>query len=270
VTAETWTDTVRIPSYHVTPRGTASVLAMADYVQEAAGRHAAALGVSMQDFLAEGRAWVLARFRMEVARPPDWGETVTLETWPSGLERLFAMREFVFRDEAGRRLAAGTSRWLVIDVERRRPLRPPSVLHDLDVPDRPAPLDADLDDLPAPERTDRARTFDVRYHDLDLNRHVNNVRYLEWALETLPVEVLDERRCAALDLQFEAEATLGAPVRATAQIEDGDDSCRARHRLAHADTDQTLALAATRWTHGGCPPPEADPPALTCIDTRLV
>jgi len=247
MTAGTWTDTVHIPSYHVTPQGTASVLALADYFQEAAGHHAAELGVSMQDLLAEGRAWVLAHFRLEIDRLPEWNEEITIETWPSGLERLFATREVVFLDGDGSTLAQGTSAWLVIDTERRRPMRPPAALYDIEPPDRPAPLDANLDDLPAPDRADRDQRFSVRYHDLDLNRHVNNVRYLEWALETLPPSVLDERRCTGLALQFEAEATLGDPIRATAQIDNNEGPLRVRHRLAHADTDASLAHATTTW-----------------------
>jgi medium-chain acyl-[acyl-carrier-protein] hydrolase len=248
VTAGTWTDEVRVRSYDVTPQGTASVLALADYFQEAAGRHAAELGVSMQDLLAENRAWVLAHFRMEIDRLPAWNEEITIETWPSGLERLFATREVVFRDEEGKDLARGTSSWLVIDTERRRPVRPPDGLYDIETPDRPAPLDTDLDDLPAPGRIDCERDFTVRYHDLDLNRHVNNVRYLEWALETLPVEILDERRCTGLALQFEAEATLGDPIEATVHLANEDGALRARHRLAHAEDDRTLAIATTSWS----------------------
>jgi len=247
VTAGIWTETVRVPSYHVSPRGTASVLALADYFQDAAGQHADELGVSMQDLLVEDRAWVLARFRLQIDRPPRWNETITIETWPSGLDRLFALREVVFRDQDGTALAQGTSSWLVIDTERRRPVRPPSILHDIDPPDRPAPLEPSDDDLPAPDRADRERAFTVRYHDLDLNRHVNNVRYLEWAVETLPTEVLDDYRCRALALQFEAEATLGTPVRATARLRNDGGSLRVQHRLAHAESDETLALAATTW-----------------------
>lgn len=249
MTAGIWTDEVRVRSYEVTPQGTASVLALADYFQEAAGRHADDLGLSMQDLLATGRAWVLAHFRLEIDRLPRWNEELTIETWPSGLERLFATREVIFRDGEGEALAQGTSAWLVIDTERRRPARPPAALHDLETPDRPAPLDAPVaDDLPAPASADRERTVDVRYHDLDLNRHVNNVRYLEWALETLPVEILDERQCAALALQFEAEATLGDPVRAIAQIDDEDGPLQARHRLVQAEDNRTLALATTAWS----------------------
>jgi acyl-ACP thioesterase len=236
-----------VRSYDVTPGGTASVLALADYFQEAAGRHADALGVAMQDLMDEGKAWVLAHLHLELERRPRWNETVALETWPSGLDGLFAKREFVFRDDAGEALAQGTSRWLVIDVARRRPLRPPSALYDIETSDRPRPVDADLDDLPAPARVDRTRDFTVRYHDLDLNRHVNNVRYLEWALETLPAQVLDDRHCRALALQFEAEATHGDPIRATAELREDGGTLRVRHRLAHAERDETLARAATTW-----------------------
>ena len=245
--ADIWTEEVRIRASDVTPNGTASVLSLVTYFQEAAGRHAAALGVSMEDLLAEGRAWVLARFRMEVTRLPRWADEIQLETWPSGLDRVYATREFVLRDAEGP-IAEGTSAWLVIDTERRRPLRPPSALYDIETPDRPAPLDAGLDDLSAPARADRERTFGVRYHDLDLNRHVNNVRYLEWALETLPAEVLETRLCTGVALQFEAETTLGDPVRATAALREEGGGLRARHRLAHAESDRTLALAATAWT----------------------
>ncbi len=248
MTAGTWTETVRVRSYDVTPQGTASVLALADYFQEAAGRHADELGVSMQDLLAEDRAWVLALFRMEINRLPQWNETITLETWPSGLDRLFALREVVFRDGEGTILAEGTSSWLVIDTDRRRPVCPPTILHDIEPPDRPAPLAPTDEDLTAPDRTDRECAFSVRYHDLDLNRHVNNVRYLEWALETLPPEVLDNRQCTDLALQFEAEATLGDPIRATAHLEPTDTSLRVRHRLSHAEDDRTLAVATTTWT----------------------
>ena len=248
MTAGIWTETVRIRSADVTPRGTASVLALADHFQEVAGRHAAELGVSMQDLLAENRAWVLAHVRLEIERLPRWTDEVTIETWPSGRERLYALREVVFRGTDGAPLAQGTSAWLVIDTERRRPARPPAALSEIETPDRPSPLDASLDDLPVPDRVDHERCFAVRYHDLDLNRHVNNVRYLEWALETLPAEVLDRRHCTGVAFQFEAEATLGNRVRATAAVDQEGETLRVRHRVAAAESGRTLARACTIWS----------------------
>lgn len=249
-TAGIWTESFPVRSYDVTPHGTASILALCEYIQDAAGHHAASLGLSMQDLLADGRAWVLARLRLEVDRLPDWDAEVVVETWPSGLERLFATREIVLHDDDGT-FARGTSAWLVIDTERRRPMRPPAMLKNLQTPDRSAPFSHDMTTLPGPDAVDHERTFAVRYHDLDLNRHVNNVRYVEWALETLPPAVHDAYRCAGLELQFRAETTLGDPVRAVAQTEADGDALRVRHRLDHADDGHTLALATTQWVRTG-------------------
>lgn len=245
-TADIWTESFRVRPHEVTPTGTASLLALGTYLQEAAGHHAEALGVSMQALQAENQAWVLAHLHVAIDRLPKWEDEVTVETWPSDLDRLYATREFVLHaDETA--IAHATSTWLVLDTEARRPRRPPRMLYDLETPDRPPALPHDWDDLSLPERADHRRSFDVRYHDLDVNRHVNNVRYLEWALETLPPDLLDAHRCTSLALQFKAETTLGDPVQAAAQVEDTDDALDVRHALRHADDDRLLAVAHTQW-----------------------
>jgi len=241
-----WTEDIPVRSSDLTPHGTASVPALCVYLQEAAGHHADALGVSMRRLQDEDRAWVLSHLHLDLDRPPEGGETVTIETWPSGLEGLYATREFVLSN-GDAEIGGATSRWFVIDTERRRPVRPPRSLYDLETPDRPLPLAHDFDDLPDPDRVDHETTWRARYHDLDLNRHVNSVRYLEWALGTLPDALFDTHWCTEVALQFRAEATLGTPVRATAQMDADNDGQRARHALHRAGTDDLLAAARTTW-----------------------
>lgn len=238
----------RVRPQEVTPRGILSLPALATYLQETAGHHAEALGVSFQSLQAQGQAWVLAHLRLSLDRLPEWKDEVIVETWPSGLDRLYATREFVLHAN-GSPFAQATSAWLVLDTEARRPRRPPRTLYDLETPDRPPVLTHDWDDLSTPDRTDHTRAFDVRYHDLDVLRHVNNVRYLEWALETLPSDLLDTHRCTALSLQFKAEATMDDTVRAAAQINETDHELTVRHALRHADDDRLLAAAHTKWAH---------------------
>lgn len=246
--AGVWTESLPVRTSDLTPYGTASVPALCVYLQEAAGHHADALGVSMRRLQDENRAWVLSHLHLELDRPPLRDETVTIETWPSGLEALYATREFVLTTN-GTDVGRATSRWFVIDTERRRPVRPPRSLYDLETPDRPSVvLPHDFADLPEPDRVDHEASRTARYHDLDLNRHVNSVRYLEWALGTLPNALLDAHQCTSVTLQFRAEATLGTPIRATAQTEGSDDGRTARHALYHADTDDLLAAARTTWS----------------------
>ena len=241
-----WTESMDVRTGDLTPAGMMSLPALCGYLQEAAGPHAAALGVSMDDLAAEGRAWVLARMRLATERRPRRGDTVTIETWPSGLNGLFATREFVLTVEEDV-AARATSAWFLIDLDRRRPVRPPRAVRTLDPPDRPPALGHLPDNLSPPERADHERTLTVRYHDLDRNEHVNNVRYLTWALDTLPASMYAEGRCTDVTIHFHHEATLGDPIRAAVQTESAGDGVTARHVLTHAEDDQTLAVIRTRW-----------------------
>jgi acyl-ACP thioesterase len=242
-----WTESLAVRTQDLTPAGEVSMPALCGYLQEAAGPHAAALGVSMDALAAEGKAWVLARLRVAVERAPRRGDTVTIETWPSGLDGLFTTREFILTvdNEVAARV---TSAWFVMDLERRRPARPPRAVRTLAFPDRVPALAPPPDELVPPERADHERGVTVGYHDLDRNEHVNNVRYLTWALDTLPAAVFAERRGAEVALHFRHEASLGDPIRAVVQTDATDEALTARHALVHAEEGHTLAVAHTDWT----------------------
>jgi acyl-ACP thioesterase len=227
----------------VAPHGQAAIQALCNYFQEAAGNHAQELGFSREAMLEQGTAWVLMRLRIAVERYPEWRQTVTVETWPSGVEGLYATREFVLHTAEGDLLARGTSAWAVIDVERRRPTRLPEELQELDTPDRPRPIAFDSRRVPSLDWVDRERRFDVRFSDLDLNQHVNNVRYVEWALEAAPESVLLHQQPTDIDIQFRAETTFGQAVVTQLQQDDG----RFLHRVQRASDDRVVAEATTRW-----------------------
>lgn len=246
-TSGVWTEAATVRSHEVTPHGTVSMPMLCTYLQAAAGRHADALGVSTRHLHANDQAWVLAHLCVEIEQLPRWEDEIVVETWPSGLDGLYATREFVLHVGEVPAVRA-SSAWLVFDTEKRRPARPPRQLNSIELPDRPPVLPHDWADLPRPERPDHTQTFAVRYHDLDVNRHVNNVRIMEWGLETLPPEMHDTFRCTAFSLQFKAEARLYDSIRAVAQVEPDGDERRVRHALRNADDDRTLAVARTHWS----------------------
>ncbi len=245
--ADVWTESFRVHSYEVGPHGHASIQTLCNYFQEAAGNHAEALGVSRDAMLTRGTAWVLMRLRMQVDHYPAWKDTVQLETWPSGIDGLFATREFVLRDAEGTALGCGTSAWAVIDVARRRPTRVPDDLYAIEPPDRARPLAFASRRVPALERVDHARRFDVRFSDLDLNEHVNNVRYVEWAIEALPEATLTAQYPVEVDIAFRAETTFGARIVTEAQQIPEAEETVFLHAVRHAADGRLAAQARTRW-----------------------
>jgi acyl-ACP thioesterase len=99
------------------------MLSIFNFMQEAASSHADALGVSIQQLLSENYTWLLSRVQITMTSYPAWTDDLTVLTWPSGMQRLFALRDFQFKDQKDSTVGAALSAWLVIDTHKRRPVR---------------------------------------------------------------------------------------------------------------------------------------------------
>jgi acyl-ACP thioesterase len=224
--------------------------ALTDFLAEAAGLHATALGVGLDVLMARGLTWVLARQRVEILRAPALHEALEVETWPSGIDRLVALRDFRVRAGDGSELARATSQWLVLDLATRRPHAPEVVLDAARFPRTGAPRAVEFTDgkLPAPDRWEAERRFQVRYADIDRNLHVNNGSYLAWAIEAVPRETWEARRVAAIEVSYRAECLLGSAVLSrSAALPDGTFA----HAIVREEDGKELARLVTRWAPRG-------------------
>ena len=99
-------------------------LSLANYFQEAAGDHAAKLGIGMDDMFPRGLTWMLSRIDIKAERLPSKGDRVTVKTWPSGTSKVFALRYMELLDEAGNLMAGALYEYLIVDFNSRRIVRP--------------------------------------------------------------------------------------------------------------------------------------------------
>jgi medium-chain acyl-[acyl-carrier-protein] hydrolase len=88
----------RIHSYEADFRGRMRLFSLLNYLQEAAGRHAALLHLAVGDLHRLGLTWVLSRYHIRVLRYPRLGETVRVRTWPSFREGKGRLRDFQVTD----------------------------------------------------------------------------------------------------------------------------------------------------------------------------
>lgn len=224
--------------------------ALTDFLAETAGLHAHVLGVGLEALMPRGLTWVLARQRVEILRGVGLHEELEVETWPSGLDRLAALRDFRVRGPDGAEVARATSQWFVLDLQTRRPHPPSAVLDPARFDLRDAPRAAAFGEgkLPALEAWDQEKRFHVRYGDIDQNLHVNNGSYLEWAIEVVPREVWQGSRLAELEVSYRAEGTLGSAVLSrSAARPDGAFA----HAIVREEDGKELARLTTRWVKRG-------------------
>ena len=205
---KTFTYEYEVRAYEADVSGRASLPSLCRYLEDAAGRNAVELGFGMEELSRQNCTWVLSRLHFEITRRPSLNRPVAVQTWPAGTDRLFALREFRLFDEEENFLMTASSAWMILDLERRRPLRPQPFFDNIPLPERDEdPLVPEK--LDPPGNGEKTGSLAVPFSSLDINNHVNNVAYLNWALDHLKQGFLQQNRIIRGDINYLAEAFQG-------------------------------------------------------------
>lgn len=218
------------------------------YLQEAVVGHALLRRITLKEMRQQNLFWVVSRVHLCMDRYPRAGETVTMRTWSSTRQEIFTCREFEMLDAAGGVLARATSSWALLSLETRRPVPLDGNLPEFAIDPRRAVEDdfASLPELGA--EAEHTRRYDVLRRDLDMNGHVNNSVYVDWALESLPQQLARNARVAELEIGFRAEAHYGEEIVARcAGTGSGTAPDSYIHQVRSAADDRELARLRTRW-----------------------
>ncbi len=219
---EVWTETTTVEAYEADLNRRWKPSCFFQAMQHAAGRHAASWGYDYDTLLAAGKVWILSRLRIRFDAFPTEGEQVTIRTWPRGISRrVFFVRDFEFHGADGRSLAVATSAWVLLDPVARRLLTPQALEHSLPHNDGLVALADPLEKIRLPDGLPERLTVGAGYSAVDMLGHVNNARYVEWACDSLPLELFRERRLQWLQVNYQSEVRPGERVAVHAGEHDG-------------------------------------------------
>lgn len=239
-----YSESFRIRGYEVDATGHAPLQTCCAFMEEAAGRHAEALGFGVEVLQERGVTWVLARMQLEIYELPLSTDTVEVETWPVEVERLQFRRDFLLSDGKGREFIRAVTDWVIIDLDSRRLMKIPDFIAAHQPPDAPRALVKEKLRIEGQENSPSLRSFVVRKADIDRNRHVNNVRFSDWMLESTP-DALAERTLSGMQIIYRAEALYGDTVIARGSA--GQQEGEFLHGLYRQSDGQELVRAKTVW-----------------------
>jgi acyl-ACP thioesterase len=183
-----------------------------DYFQEAAISHAEDLGVGRESMAKTGQVWILSRISVYLARRPKFGETVRVRSWPRSWEKLFAIRDYDIRDGTGEAAVRGRSGWLILDLEKRRPLRVQQIVETLPPNEGVNAFSALAPGLEERDNLGGAGERKALYSDIDYNGHLNNTRYIQWIQDITDPEILESAAGMRLDINYLSEVKPGETV----------------------------------------------------------
>lgn len=261
-----------IKGHEAGPDQKATVVTIANILQEVAGNHAVGMwGRASVGFAAlpnyPDLIFVMTRLQIRMKKYPVWGQLVEVETYFAEEGRLAARRDWTIRDgRTGEELGCATSTWVTINHVTRKLSKLPEDLrakfmqfspgtsrHALPVQD----TRKKLPDFVYPAQIE-AHTQMARRSDMDMNGHINNVIYLAWALETVPQDIHDSCQLYEIEVDFKAECQAGQAVEPLANrlpdVEVGAPHAATAaaflHTLRRCDERECYELvrARTLWT----------------------
>lgn len=146
------------------------------------------------------------RMRVEIFRLPRHCEEVKVETWPAAMDKYFTKRDFRVWGPNDELLVEATSNWLVMDIHTRKLLAIPDYIKEAKfVVDRKG-----VSPITEKVRFDKSKTsnskdIQVSWFDIDINDHVNNIKYYQWVLDSLNGDYLETHQLRKIDITFKHE-----------------------------------------------------------------
>lgn len=186
----------------------ASVTSIISYMLNVAGTDAHSKGFGVAALQGHSFTWVLSRLAVDITTKPAQYEDVAIDTWVNEFNRLSSTRNFRMHAN-GMQVTAGVSQWCMLNMESRQVVDM-SLLKDIyerAMVDEPSPISA-------PQRLRAIEPLDtmsrpVVYSDIDFNRHVNTLRYIDLIFDMLPLNVIEQSGGLRMDVNFIAEARYG-------------------------------------------------------------
>jgi len=225
-------------------RGTVSPTTVLTLLEETAAEHCHDIDHGLYSLERRSIGWVLVSGAIDMHRYPGYRESITIRTWISRYTLLRGYRENLILDDSGAVIGKAKGLWVFYDIEKKKP-RP---IFD-EIKSRwginpEVSMDVNEDSIKIINGDAGYQLeYDVRRSDVDSNKHVNNIKYYHWLVESLPDDITDEYVLKKVNAKFYSEARYGEKIRIQARHDPGQNVFL--HTMRSNLDDRLLAAAHT-------------------------
>lgn len=224
------------------------ITSLVNYLEDIATWQSEELGIGFKFLEKHNVCWVLYKWDIKINKYPVYGDVITIKTNPKSFRRFYAYRKFQIENDKGEIIGEANSIWFFINIEKRKPMRIMEEMFDGYGLTEKDNEEVKIEAIEKMERSDSEKEFNVRYGDIDTNKHVNNVKYLSWALEAVPLDIVDNYTLTSIRVVYEKETTYGEVIKASVQIDrQAEDKVVCLHKIVD-ENGKELTLFRTEWT----------------------
>ena len=182
---------------------------LGNHLLNAADFHSSDRGFGMKYLMGIQRSWVLSRLAIEMTDMPSQYTRFDVETWVESAMRYFTQRNFSVTGKDGHVYGYGRSVWAMIDTATRQPTDIFSIdngaITQWIEKEKPCPIDKG-GRVKMTNQAQLLHTIDTGYSDVDINGHINSVKYIEHVLDLWPLDWYRTHRVRRIEIAYVAEA----------------------------------------------------------------
>lgn len=226
--------------------GEASPTTILIMLEETAAEHCFSIGHSLYSLEEQNIGWVLLSGAIDMVRYPRYKERITIRTWVSKYTMFKGYRENIIYDGSGNVIGKAKGVWAFYDIEKRKPA---PVFEEIKSkwglnPEISKEINFDL--IKIVDTGEPIQEFNIFKSDIDSNKHVNNIRYFHWLIESLPDEILDNYFLKTINAKFFSEANIGEKIQVFSENGLGENEYLVTIK-SNVD-NKLLAAAHTVWS----------------------
>lgn len=218
--------------------------AVLGYLQEAATQAALELGVAGPQILKKYNClWMVTRSWVELDAPLRWNDLIHVKTWHRGAFGASSYRDFdLFRE--GKPIGQGASVWVMVDAGARKLFRMRDLVEFQGTDGGELCKSIRLRRPAMPEAFHSRTRRELGYSDTDINGHVNNARYADFACDSLHLERLcREKFVRSFQIGYISECQAGEVLEVDTAVQGDQLFARGQGEDGDERFDFTLALA---------------------------
>lgn len=138
--------------------------------------------------------WMIAKGEYHLTRPIPFNERIYAETWHRGGKRTIVYRDFDIFAASGERIGYATSVWVLADIDTFQLMRLDDLAEFRGTDGGDRCRDIMLPRMAMPKTYSDQQKRQLYYSEADLNRHINNTRYADYAADALKLHELDRSK----------------------------------------------------------------------------
>lgn len=233
--------------YEIDYKKRALITTLMNYFEDVSIKQSEDLNVGLHYLSEKKLGWVLYKWDIKIERYPNFGEKIIARTMPLSSRKFYAYRKFDILDEQGNTIVTADSIWFLIDMEKRKAIRITDEMKEAYELEDTKTDPFDIKKIIKSENTDFEKLFNVRYSDIDTNRHVNNVKYADWAIETVPIDTILACTLKKINITYEREAKYGNMIKVMTELTtNGEKNIVCIHKIIDHEGN-VLSLLETYW-----------------------